>query len=295
MLLNEKHPLLLLSAELAELCRPLEMFHIHHFTYQKQFNDGTRISLSNKPQWIDDYYNLKLYQSSLFEQKPSTYKSAFNIWLGDYDLLVYRHGREVYNTSHCISITEPEQDACAHYLFSTAPDKPEAIHYLSNNMDILYHFILFIKDRGIDILKKAHKNRLIVQKSFIDPEPSPIDNKNFFQIMEINKQRFFDQTSILKDSSENSLIIPSASYPSTIKINNISIPLTPREADCLYFLIQGKTAKEIGKLLSVSNRTVEIYIAQLRSKTGSKNRVELLHKLNRQELEDFITQRRDSP
>ena len=93
MILKFNHPFILISKELVELCKPLELFHIHHFTYLKKFNNGTSIALSNHPQWLYDYFNLGLYQSSLFEKKPSDYESDFKVWFGDYDLKVYQHGR----------------------------------------------------------------------------------------------------------------------------------------------------------------------------------------------------------
>jgi hypothetical protein len=195
-ILTSEHPFVLSSKDLAVLCKPLEMFNIHHFIYLKQFNDGGRICLSNNPQWAADYYNLKLYESSLFEEKPSNYKPMFNVWIGDYDLSVYYHIRDYYNATHCISVTEPHHDGCEHYLFSTTPDKPDAIHYLSNNMDILYHFILYLKDRAADVFNKTQKNRIMVQKSFIEPPARPIMKADFDQLMKLHKKQFFDKTPI---------------------------------------------------------------------------------------------------
>ncbi len=41
---------------------------------------------------------------------------------------------------------------------------------------------------------------------------------------------------------------------------------SPREEECLYFLIRGLTAKHIGKALGLSHRTIEFYITGLKSK-----------------------------
>jgi DNA-binding CsgD family transcriptional regulator len=42
-----------------------------------------RISLSSKPSWIEAYYNLNLYQSSLFEEPAPGATASFNLWFGD--------------------------------------------------------------------------------------------------------------------------------------------------------------------------------------------------------------------
>ena len=106
---------------------------------------GSKISLSNKPKWIEDYYNFNLHESSLFEKNPEEYQASFNVFFGDYDLEVHRHGKLYYNTMHSISIIEPHSDSCEFYLFATTPDNEEAIHYLNNHREILYHFILLFK------------------------------------------------------------------------------------------------------------------------------------------------------
>jgi DNA-binding CsgD family transcriptional regulator len=39
-----------------------------------------------------------------------------------------------------------------------------------------------------------------------------------------------------------------------------SSQLTPREKECLYWMVEGKTAHEIGLILGISNRTVERHL-----------------------------------
>jgi DNA-binding CsgD family transcriptional regulator len=54
--------------------------------------------------------------------------------------------------------------------------------------------------------------------------------------------------------------------------------LTPREKQCLYYLLQGKTALEISRIVSLSHRTVEDHIASTREKTGTSTRSALIEK-----------------
>lgn len=265
MLLSSKHPFLSLSQEIIEICKPLETFHIHHFTYQEHFNDGSKVSLSNKPRWIEDYYNLNLFQSSLFEDKPSTYQSRYDVWYGDYDLDVYRHGKLYYNTTHGISIVEAQSESCEFYLFSTAAEHHQAIGYLAKNIDILYHFVAYFRERANKLLKKARENKIIQPFAFRENMIISIDD-------EIKKRDFFAQTSIKK-------------Y--ILKIGSHSGYLTQREFDCLNLLVKRKTAKEIAKALNLSSRTVEYYLERIKLKLNCDSRSQLidlflLNKLERQ-------------
>lgn len=58
------------------------------------------------------------------------------------------------------------------------------------------------------------------------------------------------------------------SQAQTIKLNLGDAILTPREKECLEYTVKGFTAKEIAKKLSISPRTVEDYINQVKLKLG---------------------------
>ncbi len=54
------------------------------------------------------------------------------------------------------------------------------------------------------------------------------------------------------------------------------INLTQRQSEVLFFLLRGKTAKHIAVVLSISFRTVEAYIEQLKHKFSAANKEELI-------------------
>lgn len=267
MILNSQHPFIRLSLELAELCKPLELFKIHHFTYFKHFSDGARISLSNKPKWIEDYYNLTLFDSSLFEDKPSLYQPGFNIWLGDYDLDVYRHGKLYYNTSHSITITELQPDGCEFFLFAAAAERYQEINYLANNINILYRFILYLKDKGKHIIKKAEKFKIKHPKqpgSFALFHDLITDEAKFQQMQEA-KESFLALTPIHKYSVTNAA--------------SGKLKLSRREIECIINLLNNKTNPEISRLMNISLRTVETYMDNIKLKLNCSSRQELIDKL----------------
>ena len=55
--------------------------------------------------------------------------------------------------------------------------------------------------------------------------------------------------------------------------------LTQREADCIYFLVQGMTIKEAAEALLLSPRTVEFYLKRIKDKFGEPSKKKLLIKL----------------
>jgi PAS domain S-box-containing protein len=59
----------------------------------------------------------------------------------------------------------------------------------------------------------------------------------------------------------------------------VAIELTPREREIAAQLVTGKTSKQIGRILDISSRTVDVYRARLMRKYGTGNATELLQRL----------------
>ncbi|MBP0620425.1 PAS and helix-turn-helix domain-containing protein [Cupriavidus consociatus] len=59
----------------------------------------------------------------------------------------------------------------------------------------------------------------------------------------------------------------------------VTAELTAREREIAAQLVEGKTSKQIGKLLAISPRTVDIYRARLMKKYGASTSVDLVQRL----------------
>ncbi len=52
--------------------------------------------------------------------------------------------------------------------------------------------------------------------------------------------------------------------------------ITERELECINLLKENYTAKEIGRILGISNRTVESHFYNIKQKTSAKNKKDIL-------------------
>lgn len=64
----------------------------------------------------------------------------------------------------------------------------------------------------------------------------------------------------------------------TLDHHQNAFQLTERECECIFLLLRGKTAKTIATLLSLSKRTVESYIENIKNKMNCQNKAELIAK-----------------
>ena len=56
------------------------------------------------------------------------------------------------------------------------------------------------------------------------------------------------------------------------------VRLTPKEMECLRYVLQGKQAKQIAGVLSLSTRTIEMHLSHIRGKTHCRHLVEFMSK-----------------
>ena len=61
--------------------------------------------------------------------------------------------------------------------------------------------------------------------------------------------------------------------------NNSNYLLSKREKECVYYILRGMSAKEIGKVLNISHRTVETHIEHIKSKLSCQTRSQVVNKI----------------
>jgi DNA-binding CsgD family transcriptional regulator len=98
---------------------------------------------------------------------------------------------------------------------------------------------------------------------------SHISDLTHSNVVDINK--FISLTSNNKYSQ-----LPKQQGGYLIGHDSMQIPLSTRQSECLFFLVRGKTIKEIAQILRLSSRTVEIYVEQLKVKFGCQRKSDLI-------------------
>ena len=60
-----------------------------------------------------------------------------------------------------------------------------------------------------------------------------------------------------------------------------NLHLTPREAECVFFLLRNYTIKEVGNILELSPRTVEFYLKNIKRKLSCRKKRDVLDTIRR--------------
>lgn len=243
----DAHLCLTSSNAIDEMVKPLKIFFgITSFVYQKKFFDGSETRLSNQPAWVKHFFQEKLYQHSVFEQGLNNLPKGKFLWshLPQHQE-VLSQARE-FNIDHGITFIEPHNDGCEFFFLGTTRDKPEVAQLYLNHLDLLERFLLYFREKAVTLIEQSNKDRIII------PEKIAL-LKNDSMLSTINREGF-----------QKLLRSPQLAA------------LSPRELTCLTLLQDGYTYKMIGGELNISARTVETYIEQIKQKTNSYSKKDLL-------------------
>lgn len=94
----------------------------------------------------------------------------------------------------------------------------------------------------------------------------------------INSTSLAQFTKILNELSiiPTTAILPIITLPF---LNNHFKTLTPRERECVYYLVRGKSYKGIANILNISDRTVQTHIEHIKEKLGCYKRANIVEKV----------------
>ncbi len=246
------------------LLKPLsQLFGISTFGYRKFFSDGRSFGLSNNLAWTT------FCQENFNDRIISNYENEVSSALTGEKFLSFRIGEpdksnaflsalyelNIWNTLSFYKNSGPNVEA---FYFASTRDNTSAVEYCVNNIKLLERFSFYFKDKLNDIMswKDIKRAATPTLSPLIFEKKQPISSDE-----NENIQKFLSSTPIQRFF---------------FNIEGQDIGLSPQEFKTLAWLSRGKSAKEVGKLLNISQRTVESYLENIKSKAEVNSRSRLI-------------------
>lgn len=251
--------------EFSRLFEPLKKLGIHCFTFIRQFPDCSDCILSSSSRWVQEYYSSRLFESSLYINNPEQYPTGFYVWPMESDLEVFKQGRVLLDSEIGITITQDSEAYKEFYFFSWSRDAMDQFNSVLNNKIYLYQFLAYFKKEGKALIEIAQTHHRVIL-------PSGPDAKHSFPTVVVHSIDFV---------SEGLDISALETFQSMLKHQD---RYTPKELECIYFLLQGYTAKECAKKLNVSHRTVETHYENVKLKLACHKKLEIATAFMREEF-----------
>lgn len=234
------------------LCVPLTKLGILGFIYMRRYPEGRFIDLSNQIEWtsffLDRYLN-ENYPVGVVENHMLSEKGVL-FWCTDPANLVWQEGRELFGFGNGVSIYKQRPQYCEIFCFYGKSDNDQLNKILLQSFLLLEKFMKYFTENMESEIRQAYH-----QNDFL-PVPQEYLHSNWKVLPEDHEKLFLQAL----DTRKQPL-------------------LSPRELECISVCAVGKTAKEIGREINLSPRTVETYLANAKQKLGCKNVRELINKV----------------
>lgn len=235
---------------LVDVASPLtELFDSTYFYYIKYFlNTGKRLILSTRVDCLQHFLSENqlslmkpIFPSVVEELFRTNYK--FYLWTGSPSESTHQafYQHDIWNG--CTHYTKSNEiiEACG---VATKRENEQIVNKYVNNLDIFLRFMLYFKENCSDLINKPD-NSILLPSNF--SAPSVIPQNNHDEVF----SNFLKKTQI-------------KNYP--IHGESGCTLITRREAEVMFYLSKGKSAKEIAVQLSISPRTVETYLENIKLK-----------------------------
>ncbi len=243
------------ATNIKQISNILLPFNILYFSFSRIYNDGTRIYLSNSPEWME-VVNERFYMVSITNKPFSKYESVKLLWSQLGGLEILKAAKEHSTMGHGFIEIQKKEKYCDIYMYATDVNNIGFETFYLNNLDLLQNYQDYFLETAGSIIDKVQSDRSIFPRSIVEENlySKPFHEKNSDDIIDPEKRKIF--------------------YKKINYINGIS----NSENECLIYLAHGMTAKEVAKILKISPRTVESHIQNMKIKLNCYNKSELINK-----------------
>ena len=169
------------------------------------------------------------------------------------------------NLAHALKLNHPED-------IVGLKDSDFPIH---TEQDYLFHF----QNDQLALLGKTIKIVHLYKESAYLITKKPLNDTNnsiigvIYHCQELENPNFFLQ---LHRTDKKHYSATSSISHYKIQSEHNPFHFSKREKECIFYMLRGKTTKQISELLNLSKRTVDYYIENIKNKTGCRTKSELL-------------------
>lgn len=265
-LLPENHFSLKIVEEVNQLCYPLfntsvfKKYGIDYFIYSRYYADGSIYVLSTNDQVYTHFFNnnyslIPFIQSELISNKFSYYPTLNN----KYELFIQEmyDMQNLFNVYHSLFLFELQNDYLDMFIYSSRLNSYGVINFYNNYFDILEKFSSYFRSQASKLIKKSNQHKIILPEKMRPDYIFSNDNNK----MLVKKQE------IEKNLAVKRYVLSSPKYE--------NVHITRREGEILTYLTKGYTAKELAKLINISEKTIDAHLSNIKNRLGLTRKREL--------------------
>lgn len=249
-------PTVLHSKKIKNFCAPLKQhFHVNYFWYYKITNEGNYSLLGSHIKWLEYSFALNQYLSNPYFRHPSTLQSGISL-IEDVDDKHVHHmsaiAKKKFNIHFNINI------------LNKIPEGVEAFGFASSLPSKVINGLLFNELPSLTLFFKQFRKE----------HQYMFDQLEDYQVNLSNQpgSTFFEKSTCLVNR-----LVEKEPFHAKIGLEKFK-PLSSQEKIVFKQFLEGYCPREIGEHLSISKRTVEDYIENIKNKFHCLSKKELIQK-----------------
>lgn len=240
------------TSKITKLIQPLNQHGITYFVMQKVTANGHWSFICNHPLVIEYSADAQLYKSDPTLVDPEHYESGIQ-YLNTHQDKNFQEKfiidiEDKFRLANPLAIVDKNSSDCEFFFFVSSYENKKIINTYISKINLLRRFINYIKQEQSYLFQEAENYK--------------VDLKTIKKDAYFNQEKKLEIVSFCEDKYSFSAI------------------LSKREKECVFYFLNGKTAKETAIKLGISYRTVEDYFIKIKKKFGCKNKRELYAILN---------------
>ena len=222
----------------------LQKFGISYFGMQRITAEGRWSLVTNNPVWVEHCASEKFYQHDPTLVHPAHYDAGVTFISAhrnpEFRDSLLKTAADQFDMDHCLAIVDKNGQDAEFAFFATSCSNANIVGTYVSQFNALREFVRYFK--------AEHR-----------------------QVFECAEEQGVDLAGLKQDAYfDNENVVSCAPGSAGNNADPVYDSLSLRERQCLHYLLEGNTAKEIARYLDLSYRTVEEYIANLKEKSGCR-------------------------
>lgn len=249
----ENNPSFTATDQVVEFTRPLTLLGLAYFTFDRHYEDGGRIVLTNNAEWIRFYWESGLYQEAVFENSPTQFSNGHIFW-------EWLNREPIYSAAalrgidHGVTLTKKYATHCDFFHFGAINNSSISGDFIFRNLDRLRRFVSIFVHKMNPLIVAAEKDRIFAHLPHLSPGFKAVDD--------IDLSRFDENMIDLIGKRDFSRIYLGKEFDFNY--------LTRGEMRLLKDLVAGRSCLEVSHATNISVGAIDKRIKSIKEKLGCK-------------------------